>query len=897
MPTRFFRISALTLALLAGSPAPASAQPGAFDPETGRDLLSYPRHPLVDYTHMKLNILIADMNVRRMQVVQELTFTAGLAPVESLTLDAKLMQVQSVTASTGGVSFEHDAQKLAIRFETPVPAGASCTLTTTYTVTTPPYGLVWTPQDPAWPGRAAQIHSKGEPENNSYWFPCHDFPNDRMTTEIIATVPAAYDVVSNGRLVRVENKALSTRESTGETTVDARLGMFRKFHWLQDKPHVPYLVTLVVGRWDVVDVGNKKMPMPVYAPVGRGQDVGRSFGRTAEMVDVFAKAFDEPYPWDQYAQVLVHNYSSGATENTSATSLSDASIYSEQGVIDSDPDGLVAHELAHQWFGDLVTCSSWEHIWLNEAWATYSEGLWFEHRDGPAGYEAHVFREFQSALGQDTGTAPKTPAMVSRQFRQPREVFTKAATPYAKGASVLHMLRRHIGDAAFFRGTAEYLNRFKFKQAETSDLQAVMEEASGESLDLFFAQWCYRPGCPRVSVKASWDAGASRLHLEARQTQKIDGPNPAFEFDLPVVARLSDGSDRKGVLAVRGRSATLEMELPSEPAWIAVDPDANILAQISIDAPASWLAAEARKGPSLAARAQAIRSLAKLKDERAAGLCEIVVFTPEEHELVKLEAIKALRTLKDAGTLETCVLGRPPSPAVREAAVTTLADIAAGRKDEGAQRGRDRAAEMLVKLYGLDRSTKVRAACISGLGTLKAVRHQPLILSAMTEESQSDRIRQGAVRALGNLNTPEGLAAVMIAAGDGSFDRTRPVAFDALVKMKEHDPDTVLELLAKVLDDCADRTRRAAGKALVDLGDPRGLDVLQRLIDRSEDRAEKQMLTDWLNELTAKVEKAAGKEDISGGDAPGDGTTPKGASAQATPEDDATAKAKSVEAK
>ncbi len=176
-------VAALAVVLVAGLAAPSWAQSRTIDDATGRDLWSYPRHPSVDYTHMKLNVLIPDMNTRRMEVVQELTFKPLAGETDHLRLDAKLMKIRSVTSSSGAVTFAHDGQKLDISFEKPVVAGESCTITTTYTVNRASLGLSWTPESPAWPGRPAQLHSKGEPEQNSYWFPCHDFPNDGLASE------------------------------------------------------------------------------------------------------------------------------------------------------------------------------------------------------------------------------------------------------------------------------------------------------------------------------------------------------------------------------------------------------------------------------------------------------------------------------------------------------------------------------------------------------------------------------------------------------------------------------------------------------------------------------------------------------------------------------------------
>ncbi|MCC6426589.1 MAG: M1 family metallopeptidase [Phycisphaerales bacterium] len=857
-PRTVFASLLLSCGLAAGAagfqaaPHPAAAP---FDQATGRDQLNYPRHTVADFLHMKLNILVPDMNQPRMEVIQDLSFVPIGTELDTLKLDAKMLAIHSITSPGRAVTFEHDGAVVRITLDPPVPAGHACTITTTYTVTDPPFGAVFFPESPEWPGRAAQMHTKGAPENNSYWFPCHDFPNDRLTTEILCTVPAAYDVVANGRMLGTQNKVLTSRQSGENTKAEMKLGMYRQFHWLQDKPHPPYLVVMAIGRWEIVDVGSRQLPMPVYVPPGRSSDIKASFGRTPEMADFYGRVLDEPYPWDQYAQIIVWNFSAGGMENTGATTLADSAIYLPEGLLDGDPEALVAHEIAHQWFGDLITCNSWEHTWLNEGWATYCEALWFDHRDGPVGYESEIIREFASAMTRDKADAPRQPPMASKQYRLPNENFRRAADPYSKGSSILHMLRKRIGDEAFFRGTALYIDRYKFKQPETADFQVVMEEVSGESLDQFFDQWCFRPGHPELDVTASWDSSAMKLHIAAAQTQKIDGYNPAFEFDLPVLAGLSDGQTRKGIITVNGRDTTLGIDLPAEPVWVAIDPDMHVLAKFKIDAPEHWLAAQATKGPTLAARIQALKALGASKNKKGPGIriSEAIAFNPEIPPIVRAEAVRTLRSLDAIGALETCVIARPPCWEVRDAAVDGLAAVAAAREGDDAERIKERAADMFAKLYTLDKSSKVRASCIRGLGRLKSTRHLPLIVSAMDVESQSDRVRQAALVAVGDLAAPEGLAPALKYAGNAGQNRTRPIAIENLVKLAKNDPDETFKVLADALVCRDQRARNAAGRAFVDLGDPRGLELLEQTLRNAKDYQTEVGLTDWIADLRAKL--------------------------------------------
>jgi aminopeptidase N len=848
---------------------PTSDDSRAYDDATGRDLRNYPRYPVVDFEHMTLNVLVPDMGSARLEASQSLRFRTLLDPVDLLTLDAKLMKVRSVASPGREVKFTHDGQTLKISFDPPIEPGTSTGVEIAYTVMDPPFGIVWTldPPDKA-TGGAAQMHTKGQPEFNSYWFPTHDFPNDRQTTEIIATVPAGYDAVSNGRLVGVENTILSQRASIGESsTAGTSLGMYRKFHWKQAQPHVPYLVSLAVGKWDVVDVnpvGSRNgmgahVPMPVYVPQGRGGDVPGTYSRTPEMMKLYERLLDEPYPWEKYAHVIAWNYISGATEHTSATTMHDTAIYSSDALIDHDLDGLISHEIAHQWFGNLITCKSWEHIWINEGWATYCESLWFEHRDGPERYMEEIQREFDSAMSRDKAEAPKADGMASKEYRFPRETFLRAANPYSKGASLLHMLRMRLGDEAFFRGTALFLDRHKFGQVETSDFQAAMEEASGEALDLVFHQLCERPGFPIVEIDASWDPSAAMLNIRAVQTQRIDGPNPAFEFDLPIVVRTGVGETTL-TLEVRGRETETAVPIAAEPSMVAVDPTLTVFARISPRMPAEWLREQVRSGPTIASKVQAVRALASMKDDAAASMFEVEAFRAGSSELLRTEAVKGLDRLGATGRLESCLVGRINDPLVREAAVNAAASATKDRKDEGAERARERVAEMLARKFENDPSVRVRAASLRGIARLGATRYLPLAIDATRIDSQDDRIRQAALDALATLDAPECVSIASAMVGAGTSYRTRTAAVETLAKLAKHDPDAVFETLADLVEHGYERTRRAAGQALVDIADARGIPLLERLVSESTDPLEKQMLGDWLGGLRFTLSKTAAVE-------------------------------------
>lgn len=812
-----------------------------FDPDTGRALLNFPPDRVVDYRHMRLEIDIDDMNDPRFDAVQRLRFVPIAETTETLRLDAHLMTVRGVSMRGRELGFTHDGEELLITLDPPVERGREAEIEIRYTLQDPPDGLFWTPESDAWPGRPAQIHTQGQPETNSYWFPCHDFPNERLTTELVVTVPEGFEVSSNGRLL--------SREPGGPGR--------ETFHWLQTPDHPNYLVTLVIGKFDIVDLGTPELPAPVYVPEGRAGDVEGTYGNTMEMVRVFERLLDEPYPWDRYAQLVVWNFGAGGMENTSASTMFDTAIYEADALDDHDLDGLISHELAHQWFGDLITCRSWQHIWLNEGWATYMESLWFEHRDGREGYDADVLANFDSVIRRDKPEWPYQEPMASRQYRHPWEVFRRESNPYPKGASTLHMLRRHLGDEVFFAGVRAYVDEYKLDVVETDDFRRSMEAASGESLERFFHQWCFRPGVPTLEIDAAWEGGdgAGELTLRVEQTQNIDAQNPAFWFVLPVHVYAGDDSGPEVVMIETDRRSTeVRVPLGAAPRMVAVDPDLHLLAGVRVEQPAERWLLQLADGPTPASRVQAARHLVDRGGPDAASALERAAMDSEAPRVLRREAVKALGKRGDARALTRLIGASVDDAYVRMSLVEAARGM--GERAKGAQddTGLAAAGELLDQLERDADSVVVRGDALSAIGALGLTDRIGVVVAAAEVDSQSDRVRRGALRALGDLGLADGFEVAERYTRPGVLNRTRAIAIDAMVKLAEHDPHRAFDRLVEILE--TERERRsitAAGRGLVDLGDPRGVAVLERRAASARDRLEREQAEDWAEALREAI--------------------------------------------
>jgi aminopeptidase N len=628
MPRRFStlsRRSCVALALAAGlSASPAFAQEEdasapAPDPrvdEAGRDVGVFPPDPLFEHVHSKLVMDIPDMSQPRFSATAELTVRPIAVAREGMTLRAgDTLTVKSVLLDGAACTYTHAEGVLKIVFPAALGVGKVGVVTMAYDAEKPGgggAGLTWSKDNPQTPEEDFMFHSQGQPESNHRWFPCHDFPNVRLTTELVVTVPKDYEALSNGRLV--EMKRLT--DGSGRTT----------FHWRQDQPHSYYLVSLIVSKFDVVNVGGNKTArpglwMPVYGPLGSGDNIRETFANTPEMVALYEELFDEAYPYDKYAQSIARDFSAGAMENTSATTFAPFAATARGNFL----DGIIAHELVHQWFGDMVGYKSWEHLWLGEGWATFGEALWAEHKNGETGYQRAILGNMRRERGSGRNYAPRNGGMMTNRYGDPQQRFMSTDNVYSKGGFILHMLRSRLGDEAFWKGVALYLDRYRFKLAETDDFRRCLEETSGQSLERFFDQWVKRPGNPQIEADYTWDESDKVLRVVLEQTQRIDADNPAYAITVPVEIQTSkDGPWKTVYVNMDARRAEATLSLDAKPEAIELDSGMTVLMRTRVRQPLAALLRQAEQGRTYYSRMQAVDALGEEDDARAVALLERV---------------------------------------------------------------------------------------------------------------------------------------------------------------------------------------------------------------------------------------------------------------------------------
>ena len=400
---------------------------------------------------------------------------------------------------------------------------------------------------------SAQIWTQGEPDEARHWIPSFDFPSDKATSEQIVTVKKGETAIGNGALVEQKENADNT--ST--------------FHYKMNVPHSIYLTSLVVGNYVQIKDKYKEIPLSFYVYPGKEEIVPKAYGGTKEMMRVFEELTGIAYPYNKYDQTIVASFQFGGMENISATTMADQEIFFAE-LNPRITGDLVSHELAHSWFGNLVTCENWAELWLNEGFATFMEAAFREKMYGREDYnwkistDARAFLAFE-AIGR------RKHALYNELAGDTDKLFDTPAITYNKGGAVLHTLREQIGDAAFWKGVNLYLTEHKFKTVKTADLQQAMEQGSGKKLDWFFKQWIYSAGHPKLEVSQTYDLKSKTLKLTVNQTQKLDEITPAA-FVLPMEIEITTAKETKvEKIEIKNRTEVFSIKLNTKPTEIVFD--------------------------------------------------------------------------------------------------------------------------------------------------------------------------------------------------------------------------------------------------------------------------------------------------------------------------------------
>lgn len=802
------------IAILLGflvSPAFSGPIPGHHLPTGAEQVV---RERQVDITRITADLTI-DMKRQSLAGSVTVAFVPLQAGLDVLTLDAADLDIEAVefarAESSTELDFSVEDRKLQIAMPAGLEPGDDLAVRITY-ASQPNTGLYFFEETQT---RTAEAWNYGEGGRHYNWLPMYNDTNERFAVDFQITVDEPYVVLGNG--VQQETK----RNSDGSQT----------FHWLQDEPIPNYLLALNIGQFVEVPladakVGQRKIPLSVWTHAGDEAAAAFSFGKTPEMVEYFSTLLDYDYAWSKYDQMTLRNFW-GAMETTSMVGFTEGALHYAGGLTDDAPqldeafptwttEDTIAHELAHHWFGDLVTCSSIASLWLNESFASYMHTVWNGHAYGEDDLTYQRWRYLQSYLDYIAKTGEVRP-LEYFNYDVSDDMYTTEIT-YLKGALLLHLLRHTLGDQDFYRGVNSYLETHAFSEVDSFDFQRSMEERSGENLNWFFEDWIRGGGgYPALSATYLWVPERKQLDLTIEQVQAIQ-PFESY-FDVPIEVEIVTASGSR-VHTVRLHEEELNIALPAdnEPLMVVVDKGNWLIAEIHLGKRLDELLYQLQHG-DLAAALRAARQLADdhSQDIEAIEALAEVLADRDAHWGLRQEAATDLGAM--GGTIAVAALVSildDPNSRVRRAAVIGLG-----------QAGGEASATALGKAINSDPAEEVIGAAAIALGNMGATSARALLVAQLDRDSRYyDVIRHSALLGLAELED-ESLARTFEHFVDGSFNHdVRTAAIEGWARVAPYD-EILQPTLKKLAHDPDFGIRGTALEALGELHHADDLDFLR----------------------------------------------------------------------
>ncbi len=522
-----------------------------------------------DLLHTSLDVAF-DFENQYLLGKAELTLSPHFYPSSSLTLDAKGFDLHEVALLNGtekqAADYQYDGWFLVIDLGKEYKRGEQYKVYIDYTAKPEEIELegseaikerkglyfinpLGTEED-----KPTQIWTQGETEASSIWFPTIDSPNERCTQELRMTVPDRMVTLSNGSLVSSEVNADGTRSD----------------YWVQKLPHAPYLFAMAAGEFAVVKDKWRDIEVNYYVEKEYEQHARAIFGNTPEMMEFYSNMLQYDYPWEKYSQVVVRDFVSGAMENTGAVIYLDIVQRTTRELLDDDYEDIIAHELFHHWFGDLVTCESWANLPLNEAFATYGEYLWHEYKYGRDHADYLFDTDLETYLSESQF---KQEPLIRFHYEKKEDMFD--AHSYQKGGRVLHMLRKYIGDDAFFESLRLYLKQNEYKPVEIHNLRLAIEEVTGMDLNWFFDQWFMTAGHPELDITYDYFVDRKQASVNIEQIHEHD-----LVYRLPISIDIYvDGKVIREEVVVDEQKQRFTFDVASQPDLMNVDAEKMLLVE------------------------------------------------------------------------------------------------------------------------------------------------------------------------------------------------------------------------------------------------------------------------------------------------------------------------------
>ncbi len=791
---RLVRMAAGLVALVVAAPLaaqqPATGVVGQYVPPR---VWPQGKHDF-DLVHQKIAVQF-DM-AKRLVTGRVTTTVVPSVRTDTVRLNAEYITIDGATDARGRrLRFASDTDHVTVRLRRRAQAGDTVVFTLAYH-THPERGIYFVP-------RRHVVWSQGEAVETRAWVPTYDHANDKETWEMLVTADSGMKVLSNGTLLGVE-------------PVDH--GARNVWHWSQGEKASTYLMSVVVGPFTILHDHWRDKPVDEWVYPDTTDAGWRTAGETPSMIELYSRLTGVPFPWDKYDQSWIPDFTYGGMENSSATTQTDLAL-AGAGNPPSAGRGLVAHELAHQWFGDLETTANWANAWLNEGLTTYMESVQNEKTRGWDAAQLEWWGQQQQAMQADLRQA-RPLVWGQYQGNDPIALFFTGHI-YPKGAQVAHQLRRLLGDSVFWAGMHRFLVDNAHKPVTTPDLAVAFEKTCGCDLDWFFNQWAYGVGYPKLDVSRSWDPASRVLTVKVDQVQKTDSVRPLFRFPTTIRVITADSVVRANVMVQAEKSQTFRIQLPGKPLSFRFDEGGWLLGEVHTDQTPAELAYMARHDLDTSARNWALRELSSSQDTAAVAARRFIVLNEHEAPLRVVALGQMVHDSTPEGVRVVRSALRDPDESVRAQALVTLYTLA-----------RDGIGDTALAMYKSDPETGVRAAALNVYAHAAGPAAMPTLLEAV-EPGNPLAVRMQAAGALGHLKDERGADALARLTDPSEVRGLRQAGLMDLLALG--DTARTLQVASKALGDYDPLFATTAVRVLGRLGTPAARAALEAA-EKSETR-------------------------------------------------------------
>jgi aminopeptidase N len=783
--------------------------------------------------HLKLDLNF-DWDRERVWGTTHYDLKVNAPDVLEIEFDAMRLEVSKVKVEGKPVDFENTGEKLLISLKTPLKTGKKVSVVIEHSVEKPLAGIYFTKPDSDYPDRFKTVWTQGQDEDSRYYFPCFDQPNFKQTTEVILRLPTGMFGLANGKLLK---KKLNGKESF--------------FHYKLELPYSTYLLSIVGGDFAEHSEMVKGTNIKWHVEKGREKEAKNSFQETGKIISFFSDFVGYQYPYPHYTQIAVPEFIFGGMENFTVTTQTDLTLHDDRAHLDIDSNGLVAHEAAHMWFGDVVTAKTWSHAWLHESFATYFDALYTRESKGEDEFRYQMYEDAEMYFGEDSSY--RRP-IVTNVYKEPIDLFD--AHLYPGGAVRLRHLMASLGEAEFRKVLKLYLKRHEFGLVETVDLLRCIEEVTSKNYDEWAAQWIFRGGYPILEIGFHWDNTHKIATVTIKQNQKSENKDDELLFLLSTKLRFYYGKTEETFpVFLDNKENKFSFRLKNKPLFLRLDPDFEIpCKKIKLDLQRPMLSEQLKKDPDPIGRLEAASALVeKPSTEEIKLLSERL--NKEKFWGVSIRIASALKRIGGDLARDGLLKGvKHDCPKVRYGVASALGGFT---RDE-------KVSKALRQLAVGDPSYRVEAAALRALGRIKSHDSREFLEKTLDRKTYNDMARIAIYAALAELEDQDSWDVFEKGAEYGSPKLSRSQAMKglaALAKRFESKKGRALELLARFARETRGtpaaifRGKLGAIQALQGLDDLAAIPILRKLSDNEPDGRLQRRAEDAISALRSSAKK------------------------------------------